>query len=85
MELDASMLQPIAGRALDALAVPVEWSVVPILAGNGQGLVSFVSRARRASAVSRVGGLCVGPDSAHLAALVINAVQRAGHPSPTVQ
>jgi hypothetical protein len=56
MELDASMLQPIVGHALDALAVPVEWSVVPILAGDGQDWVSFVSRARHASAVSRAGG-----------------------------
>ena len=36
MELDASMLRPIVGQALDAsVAVPVEWSVVPILAGDG--------------------------------------------------
>jgi hypothetical protein len=39
MELDASILRPIIGRALDAsVAVPVEWSLVPILAGDGQGL-----------------------------------------------
>jgi hypothetical protein len=42
MELDASMLRPIVGQALDAsVAVPVEWSVVPILAGDGQGLGVF--------------------------------------------
>lgn len=51
MELDASMLQPIVGYALDALAVPVEWSVVPILAGDGQGLGVF-----RVSGSARVGG-----------------------------
>jgi hypothetical protein len=57
MELDASMLRPIVGHTLDAsVAVPVEWSVVPILAGDGQGLVCSVSRAQRASAVSRVRG-----------------------------
>jgi hypothetical protein len=41
MELDASMLRPIVGRALDALVEPVEWSVVPVLAGDGQGLGVF--------------------------------------------
>ena len=42
MELDASMLWPIVGHALDAsVAVLVEWSVVPILAGDGQGLGVF--------------------------------------------
>jgi hypothetical protein len=51
MELDASMLQPIVGHALDALAVPVEWSVVPILAGDGQGLGVF-----RVSGTALVGG-----------------------------
>src|SRR4029453_2589783 len=51
MELDASMLQPIVGYALDALAGPVEWSVVPILAGDGQGLGVF-----RVSGSGRVGG-----------------------------
>jgi hypothetical protein len=51
MELDASMLQPIVGHALDALAVPVEWSVVPILAGDGQGLGVF-----RVSGSASVGG-----------------------------
>jgi hypothetical protein len=51
MELDASMLRPIVGRALDAsVAVPVEWSVVPILAGDGQGLGVF-----RVSGSARVG------------------------------
>jgi hypothetical protein len=51
------MLRPIVGQALDAaVAVPVEWSVVPILAGDGQGLGVFVSRARRASAVRRARG-----------------------------
>ena len=57
MELDASMLRPIVGHALDAaVAVPVEWSVVPILAGDGQGLGVFRVSARRASAVRRAGG-----------------------------
>jgi hypothetical protein len=51
MELDASTLRPIVGRALDALAVPVDWSVVPILAGDGQGLGVF-----RVSGSARVGG-----------------------------
>jgi hypothetical protein len=52
MELDASMLRPIVGHALDAaVAVPVEWSVVPILAGDGQGLGVF-----RVSGSARVGG-----------------------------
>jgi hypothetical protein len=51
MELDASMLQPIVGYAVDALAVPVEWSVAPILAGDGQGLGVF-----RVSGSARVGG-----------------------------
>ena len=52
MELDASMLRPIVGQALDAsVAVPVEWSVVPILAGDGQGLGVF-----RVSGSARVGG-----------------------------
>ncbi|MCE3276020.1 MAG: hypothetical protein K0R13_1875 [Propionibacteriaceae bacterium] len=49
--LDASTLRPIVGRALDALAVPVDWSVVPILAGDGQGLGVF-----RVSGSARVGG-----------------------------
>ena len=53
MELDASMLRPIVGRALDAsVAVPVEWSVVPILAGDGQGLGVF-----RVLGSARVGGV----------------------------
>lgn len=57
MELDASMLRPIVGHALDAaVAVPIEWSVVPILAGMARDWVCFVSRARRASAVSRAHG-----------------------------
>jgi hypothetical protein len=52
MKLDASMLRPIVARALDAsVAVPVEWSVVPMLAGDGQGLGVF-----RVSGSSRVGG-----------------------------
>ena len=52
MELDASMLRPIVGHALDtAVVVPVEWSVVPILAGDGQGLGVF-----RVSGSARVGG-----------------------------
>jgi hypothetical protein len=52
MELDASMLRPIVGHALDAaVAVPVEWSVVPILAGDGQGLGVF-----RVLGSARVGG-----------------------------
>jgi hypothetical protein len=51
MELDALMLRPIVGQALDALAMPVEWSVVPILAGDGQGLGVF-----RVSGSARVGG-----------------------------
>jgi hypothetical protein len=52
MELDASMLRPIVGHALDAaVAVPIEWSVVPILAGDGQGLGVF-----RVSGSARVGG-----------------------------
>ena len=52
MELDASMLRPIVGQALDAaVAVPVEWSVVPILAGDGQGLGVF-----RVLGSARVGG-----------------------------
>jgi hypothetical protein len=42
MELDASTLRPIVGHALDAAAAaPIEWSVVPILAGDGQGLGVF--------------------------------------------
>jgi hypothetical protein len=56
MELNASMLRPIVGHALDGLAVLVEWSVAPILAGDGRDWVSFVSRARRASAVSHARG-----------------------------
>jgi hypothetical protein len=57
MEIDASMLQPIAGHVLDAAAaVPADWSVVPILAGDGQGLGVFRVSARHASAVSRAGG-----------------------------
>jgi hypothetical protein len=52
MELDASMLRPIVGHALDAaVVVPVEWSVVLILAGDGQGLGVF-----RVSGSARVGG-----------------------------
>jgi hypothetical protein len=52
MELDASMLRPIVRHALDAaVAVPVEWSVVPILAGDGPGLGVF-----RVSGSARVGG-----------------------------
>jgi len=52
MELDGSTLHPIVGHALDAsVAVPVEWSVVPILAGDGQGLGVF-----RVSGSARVGG-----------------------------
>jgi hypothetical protein len=52
MELDASMLRPIVGQALDAsVAVPVEWSVVPILAGAGQGLGVF-----RVLGSARIGG-----------------------------
>jgi hypothetical protein len=52
MELDASILRPIIGRALEAsVAVPVEWSLVPILAGDGQGLGVF-----RVSGSARVGG-----------------------------
>ena len=51
MELDGSTLHPIVGHALDAsVAVPVEWSVVPILAGDGQGLGVF-----RVSGSARVG------------------------------
>ena len=51
MELDASMLRPIVGQALDAaVAVTVDWSVVPILAGDGQGLGVF-----RVSSSGRVG------------------------------
>jgi hypothetical protein len=51
MEIDASMLQPIAGHVLDAAAaVPADWSVVPILAGDGQGLGVFRVSARHASA-----------------------------------
>jgi hypothetical protein len=58
MELDASMLRPIVGHALDAVvALPVEWSVVPILVGDGQGLgVSRVSGSA-ASVVSRAWSL----------------------------
>jgi hypothetical protein len=51
MELNASMLRPIVGHALDGLAVLVEWSVAPILAGDGQGLGVF-----RVSGSARVGG-----------------------------
>jgi hypothetical protein len=52
MELDGSTLRPIVGHALDAsVAIPVEWSVVPILAGDGQGLGVF-----RVSGSARVGG-----------------------------
>jgi hypothetical protein len=52
MELDGSTLLPIVGHALDAsVAVPVEWSVVPIRAGDGQGLGVF-----RGSGSARVGG-----------------------------
>jgi hypothetical protein len=56
MELDASMLRPIVGHALDAVvALPVEWSVVPILVGDGQGLgVSRVSGSARVGGESRV-------------------------------
>jgi hypothetical protein len=51
MELDESALGPIVRYALDAsVAVPVEWSVVPILAGDGQGLGVF-----RVSGSARVG------------------------------
>jgi hypothetical protein len=42
---------PIVGQALDvSVAVPVKWSVVPILAGDGQGLGVF-----RVSGSARVG------------------------------
>jgi hypothetical protein len=52
MELDASTLRPIVGHALDAAAAaPIEWSVVPILAGDGQGLGIF-----RVLGSARVGG-----------------------------
>ncbi len=51
MELDASMLQPIVGHALDAFAVPVDWTVAPILAGDGQGSGVF-----RVSGSARVSG-----------------------------
>jgi hypothetical protein len=52
MELHASMLRPIVGQALDAsVAVPVEWSVVPILAGDRQGLGVF-----RVLGSARIGG-----------------------------
>ncbi|MGB3592962.1 MAG: hypothetical protein WA994_02210 [Ornithinimicrobium sp.] len=54
MELRASVLQPVVGHALDASAVPVHWSVAPILAGDGQGLGVF-----RVSGSARVSGeLC---------------------------
>lgn len=51
VELDASTLQPIVGHALDAFAVPVDWSVVPILAWDGQGLGVF-----RVSGSARLSG-----------------------------
>jgi hypothetical protein len=54
-----AVLRPIVGHLLDAAVVrselprvPVEWSVVPILAGDGQGLAVF-----RVSGSSRVGGV----------------------------
>jgi hypothetical protein len=57
MELDASMLRPIVGHALDAaVVVPVEWSVVPIVAGMARDWVCFVSQARRALVVCRAHG-----------------------------
>ena len=53
------MLRPIVGHALDAaVAVPVEWSVVPILAGDGGDWVyGVLGSARRRCAARVVGDL----------------------------